>query len=213
MPTSAVFEAVLTLIREHEGPYSNDRDDYGGETVYGVARKKHSEWPGWERVDQLKAVAGGDPRRLAQLVEEDLAILHHVADFYHAYWRGVAAPGIDLDSLPPALAYSLFDMGVTSPRGAVEALQIAMCAVSPGLALAFDGLVGPRTREALAAVLSVVPVPRLVEAYARARVIRQVRRVERDASQLRFLEGWCRRAFLCADEALGLPASLPRGAA
>ena len=36
---------------KHEGGYVFDPDDSGGETYKGVARKFHSKWEGWSKID------------------------------------------------------------------------------------------------------------------------------------------------------------------
>ena len=41
-----------------EGLYSNDPDDPGGETVYGVARVFWPKWSGWSIVDAAKKQPG-----------------------------------------------------------------------------------------------------------------------------------------------------------
>lgn len=46
---------VWKKIQPKEGVYANDPDDTGGETVVGIARKKHPDWNGWPYVDQVKA--------------------------------------------------------------------------------------------------------------------------------------------------------------
>jgi lysozyme family protein len=39
---------------KNEGFYVNDPADAGGETLYGVARKKNPNWAGWAIVDSYK---------------------------------------------------------------------------------------------------------------------------------------------------------------
>ena len=42
------------VVKKIEKLYSNNPQDAGGETVWGIARNKHPEWGGWPIVDQLK---------------------------------------------------------------------------------------------------------------------------------------------------------------
>lgn len=44
----------------HEGFYSNNPVDPGGETIYGIARKKWPKWPGWAIVDAAHFAPEGD---------------------------------------------------------------------------------------------------------------------------------------------------------
>lgn len=47
----ASFDIAFNRTNVAEGFYSNDSDDSGGETIYGIARKKNLGWRGWEIVD------------------------------------------------------------------------------------------------------------------------------------------------------------------
>lgn len=55
-----------------EGGYANDKDDNGGETWKGIARKFHSSWLGWRIIDKVKK---GYQVQLAQLDAEGVAKL------------------------------------------------------------------------------------------------------------------------------------------
>lgn len=48
------FEPCLKSIFSEEGVYSNDKDDSGGETYYGIARNMNPKWAGWSIIDAYK---------------------------------------------------------------------------------------------------------------------------------------------------------------
>ncbi len=53
----ANFKIALAKTLEYEGVYSNNQKDPGGETVFGVSRKYHSGWTGWETIDKIKSLS------------------------------------------------------------------------------------------------------------------------------------------------------------
>jgi len=50
----ADFLKALELTLKEEGFYGNDKDDSGGETIWGIARKMNPHWGGWAIVDSNK---------------------------------------------------------------------------------------------------------------------------------------------------------------
>lgn len=53
------FDRALKFVLEHEGQYSNNPEDPGGETKWGIARRKHLEISAqdWANFDVTKAAA------------------------------------------------------------------------------------------------------------------------------------------------------------
>ena len=45
-------DKFIDIVFKAEGFYSNDIDDSGGETLYGIARNKNPKWLGWKIVDE-----------------------------------------------------------------------------------------------------------------------------------------------------------------
>ena len=112
------FDEAFDLLLGHEGGYSNNRQDPGGETMWGITHKV-----------ALQEGYSGDmhilPREFAKGV------------YRRRYWDAVKA-----DSLPDALRFSLFDAAVNSGVGqAVKWLQRAVD-------VADDGILGPMTLQA-----------------------------------------------------------------
>lgn len=138
----ANFKDAFYKTMGHEGHYSNDRFDAGGETYRGIARKYHPTWAGWKVVDQYKS-RNGFPGNLK--VAEELVSL--VENFYKTnFWNSFSGDQISSQ----AVAEELFDTGVNmgTPR-AVKFFQRSLNALNRNGTifsdLSEDGKVGRRT--------------------------------------------------------------------
>lgn len=110
------FDDAFNLLLGHEGGYSNDPADPGGETMWGVTA----------RVARSKGYTG--PMR-------DMPVAFAKDKVYRPdYWDAVAA-----ESLPPAVRYVVFDAAVNS--GVVQAIKWLQRAVFAD----DDGIIGPKT--------------------------------------------------------------------
>jgi lysozyme family protein len=158
-----VAEGGYTL---HETP-----GDRGGMTYAGIARRYHPNWPGWAHID-----AGGEPP--AELVRE----------FYRErFWGRIR--GDDIEAQP--VAEAIYDMAVNAGVKTAGVLAQVVASRISGRPLTPDGVIGPRTLEALGEC-----DPRLFTAlYAIARVARYCEIVRRDRTQAKFLLGWVSRAI------------------
>jgi len=104
------FDFSLQEVLKHEGLYSNNPSDFGGETVYGIARKRHPSWSGWKIVDALKK-ATGFPNSLKTSHE----IQKKVRDFYKAnFWNKLRLDEVEHQSL----CFELFDTAINQGSGA-----------------------------------------------------------------------------------------------
>lgn len=57
--TMADFYSVpQEIVKDWEGKYSNDKNDPGAETVWGLTRVADASWPGWPIVNTYKSSAG-----------------------------------------------------------------------------------------------------------------------------------------------------------
>ena len=52
------FDEAYEKTMEHEGYYSNDPDDPGGETYKGISRIFNPSWDGWKLIDLYKTIDG-----------------------------------------------------------------------------------------------------------------------------------------------------------
>lgn len=113
------FDEAFDTLLGHEGGYSNNRMDTGGETMWGITRK----------VAVQEGYAGDMhilPREFAKTV------------YRRKYWDAIKA-----DSLPDAVRFELFDAAVNS--GVTQAVKWLQRAVDVG----DDGVLGPMTLQAV----------------------------------------------------------------
>lgn len=118
---SAIFDDIIEKVIESEGGYSNDRDDAGGETKYGISK-----------------------RAFPHVDIENLTI-NEAKELYHEhYWKASKA-----FLIPDRLLYIYFDMVVNfGQRGAGRVLQQAINGKYPD-SVEVDGRVGPKTLAAI----------------------------------------------------------------
>jgi lysozyme family protein len=109
------FDTAFALLLEHEGGFSDHKDDPGGKTRYGVTEAVARE-VGYR----------GDMRELPLDLAKKI--------FKDKYWDSVRA-----DELPVAVRYAVFDGAVNSgPVQSIKWLQRAVGAAD-------DGILGPQT--------------------------------------------------------------------
>lgn len=114
------FDTAFDKLLGFEGDYSNDKDDPGGATRYGIT----------EQVARENGYSGS---------MRELPVDFAKAVYKRKYWDTVQA-----DALPPAVRYAVFDSAVNSgPHQATLWLQRA-------IGVKDDGVIGPRTLAALA---------------------------------------------------------------
>jgi lysozyme family protein len=92
------FDEAFEKLIGHEGGYTNDKRDPGGETKYGISKRSY---PGED-------IAGMTIERAREIYLRD-------------YWGPAGC-----DAMPPAVKFDLFDMAVNAGvRAAVRCLQRA----------------------------------------------------------------------------------------
>lgn len=106
----ADFNKAFNNTLGHEGGYSNDPNDPGGETIYGVARKKNPSWEGWPLLDNFKK----DKLNFPKNALEDSSVLSHVKALYKKNYWDIHL----LDTLnSQEIANELFDTGINQGTG------------------------------------------------------------------------------------------------
>jgi lysozyme family protein len=161
----AVFEPALAWMLPHEGGWSNDPDDPGGATNYGVTlttAQRHG-------VPDKEALRTISMDQVANIYRQDYWV-----------WEGVDDQRV---------ATKLFDLGVNlGVRSAVRLLQDGLNTL--GAFLETDGRLGPQT---LMAANSVAPEKLLQVLCLEAAQHYQAIVANRPVSQ-KFLKGWLTRA-------------------
>lgn len=147
----ANYLEAYNITLKHEGGYSNDPDDAGGETYKGIARRYHPSWKGWVIIDTLKL-----EQSFPNNAYSDKTLDADVKAFYKANYWDINL--LDLCSSQP-VANELFDTGVNMGTGrAGKFLQQALNLLNKNgklyADLVEDGKVGSNTLKALNACLA-----------------------------------------------------------
>lgn len=164
-----IRQIIKEIILNIEGFYSNHPNDYGGETVYGIARKFNPNWKGWNIVDNNR-------NNLSKVKDIllDLAI-----DFYYDKYFLPIKPVFDLKVKSGIF---LFDWYINSGNYAIKELQKV-------LNVKVDSIIG---KETLAAINKFSDDDLLLELILQ-RMSFYIRIILSDKSQLVFLLGWFNR--------------------
>jgi lysozyme family protein len=189
MPT---FEDALARTLGHEGGYSNDPDDKGGETFRGISRVNWPNWPGWGYIDQMR-----EHGFKAKDIEAngDLALL--VARFYREqFWQRISG-----DALPPAVAAEVFDSATNAGvHRAVLWLQQALNLLNRNGKdypdTIEDGAMGSGTLNTLAAYLkrdTTGPLLKVMNVLQGAHYLDYMRK---SPTQEKYARGWLTRVAL-----------------
>ncbi len=152
-PMNNYLEAFDRTMR-HEGEYSDDRKDMGGETFRGISRIYWPGWSGWPIVDRYK-------KDLNLTGFKKSGIIDMVKSFYRInFWYRIQ--GDQLATISSEVAYEVFDTAVNlDVPDAVKFLQTALnmqrMATRSYPELMIDGKLGPRTITALKLYLDTQP--------------------------------------------------------
>ena len=169
------FDQSMRLVFANEGYFSNDPNDRGGPTMWGLS------------TNFLKSI--GDDRDTRSILKEE-AVEVYRANFWDPM-RG--------DELPDPLAAMAFDAAVNhGVSGGTKVLQRAVVALGGAVGSSgSDGKLGPDT---LDGILDAWDRFGLVFAgyVLRGRQDVYDYLIRRDASQKRFLRGWINRLRRCA---------------
>jgi len=168
-----VFYYALSWHLKHEGTWSNHPSDPGGFTYAGISQVAHANWHGW----QYLLENGSIPENI-------------VAAFYDSLvWRPMMC-----DSMPPALAFYLFD------TACLIGTPYAIYLLQKSLNVTPDGIIGPNT---LQAIRSQDTKTVLLKLHAnRIKFHNEV--VEKYPNLKVFYNGWVRRAKSTYQQAIGM---------
>jgi lysozyme family protein len=181
----ADFLTAYKKLDEVEGGYANDPADKGGETIFGIARKFHPDWPGWTLLDVLKQAPN-----FPHIAEVNPELKGAAGVFYRQeYWNRLRG-----DDIPQQeIADYLFDTAVNFGLGqAVKFLQESLNEIATTLTV--DGALGQATLSAIKA-LAGAPSTRLllISRLEHRRLVHRVRVCAEDNTQWQFLYGWIKR--------------------
>jgi lysozyme family protein len=189
----ANFIQALQRVLAHEGGHVNHPDDPGGETYYGIARRYHSDWEGWLKIDEYKS----DPE-FPRVLYSDHTIKGWVRDFYRRhYWDNIKGDTIASQDLANELMDISVNMGT---RRAIYFLQRGLNVLNrreqlwPDLNV--DGIRGAKTGGALSKCEAIHEGNYLLKLLVLQRGAHYIRRaLEHEASE-EFIRGWLNRTHL-----------------
>jgi len=179
---SQAFERLMG----HEGFYSNDPDDSGGETIYGIARKFHPTSAVWAIIDEAKE-ASGFPNSL----KRNEALRNAAKAFYKKeFWDVLKCDSIE----DPLMQYELYDTGVNQGVGTAgkffqEALNLCNRNQKDYADISVDGGIGNAT-------LSAYGKSRKKSVYNTVNLLqgeRYMNIVRKKPSQEKYFNGWLNR--------------------
>jgi len=176
-------QAIAEAIVAREGGYVNDPDDPGGATNHGVTihtmRRLGLDLTGDGRV------TSADVRRLTRTKA--------VRIFIEEYFRRPR-----LHWLPEPLQASVFDMTVNAGSNGIKILQRLV--TSMGFPASVDGVIGPKTRDAVEKAFAAAP-DHLADAYGISRRNYYYQLADRRRASRKYARrrdggkgGWIRRA-------------------
>ena len=184
----AKFKEAFDITLGHEGGYTDDPVDVGGETYCGISRRYNPGWEGWSFIDQKKTTNG--PIKNGARFD---AINPSVESFYkEKYWD----PFLGDEIADQPIANELFDTGVNMGISrAIKFLQVALNCLNRNQSL-FDDLVedGKMGRRTLAA-LDTIPQERDL-IYKLMNVLQGMHYIEymrQSPTQEKYARGWFKR--------------------
>ena len=159
------FERIFDYLLRVEGGYTNDKNDKGGKTKYGIIEEEARDF-GYK----------GDM--------QDLTIDFAKNIYLKKYYLGNKLDKVVNDKV----ALSICDWAVNSGRNGTKNAQIAINQLT-NANLDVDGIIGNKTLEALNAA----DPEKFLEVYHNLQRIYYKGKVEADRTQERFLTGWLNR--------------------
>ena len=159
------FEKIFDYLLKVEGGYSNDKNDKGGETTWGITKEEAREF-GYK----------GNMQDLTKDFAKNI--------YLKKYYLGNKLDKVINDKV----ALSICDWAVNSGRNGTKNAQIAINQLT-NANLDVDGIIGNKTLEAL----NSVDPEKFLEVYHNLQRIYYKGKVEADRTQEGFLTGWLNR--------------------
>ncbi len=158
----ADFKQTYNKSMNHEGSYSNDPTDRGGETWKGISRKNFPEWGGWAIIDGVVEKELGDKelnKTITKAIDKKLKASKEletlVQDFYKAeFWDRLMLDLIESQAIADELFDTAINTGLnTAARHLQHALNLMNRNQKDYADLKTDGKIGERTIKCFNALL------------------------------------------------------------
>jgi len=184
---------------KHEGGYTFDPDDVGGETYKGISKKYNPSWTGWVIIDEMKnpdkcTSSVGFPDNLNEVNEKTIELNIRVKTFYKLSYfdpyRG--------DEMPYGLALEMFDTSVNMGVGrAVKFLQIALNVLNRNQQLypdqVEDGMYGKNTHKCLQTYMENDTIDLLIKIINVLQGNHYIEYMKKSPTQEKYARGWFNR--------------------
>ena len=174
------FARSLVFTLAHEGGYTDDPRDPGGETKYGIAARFYPP----EKLNDIL----GRWVSIADLTTADAARI-----YMRDYWRPLRC-----EALPWPLCLTVFDCAVVPGQGAAAMILQRECGAMP------DGVVGPATLRAVAQTVANLGAHEIARRVTIGRLAWFEKSIKKNPGLAVFRPGWANR---CID--LGWAAATP----
>lgn len=172
------FKLALDLLEQVEGTFSDDANDPGGVTVFGITQKYDPTWGGWPVANHLIAL-----HAIKVLGKDDPVLQTWVAKFYKVIWDGL---GVEV--LGQAMANAVIGAYVNQGPRVIGWVQAACDEQGAGLVI--DRHMGPKT---LSACLACPNQQKLYSDFTDLRVLAYNATAKARPAEATDLPGWLNR--------------------
>jgi lysozyme family protein len=189
----AEFQEAYSKTMSHEGGYSKDPDDAGGETYKGIAKAYNGTWSGWSTIDYHK-----DDSDFPACLDKIVGLQNSVYSFYkEKYWNVNKLDDVDSQDI----AEEMFDTGVNMGTGrAAKFLQKSLNYLNRNGSLydnlSVDGAIGPASLGALKIVLNDGDERVLLTMMNVLQGQHYMNYMDSSPSQKKYARGWFKRVQL-----------------
>ena len=189
----ANFNEAYNITLGHEGGYSNDPDDVGGETYKGVARSYYPDWAGWTTIDAAKSDTHFPNNLQGNDALDALIKQFYKENYWNLFWG---------DRIPnQAVANELFDTGVNMGVGrAVKYLQKALNLLNRNQKnypdVVEDGAFGNNTLLSLKIYLDIDDESFLLKIMNILQGMHYIDYMTKSPTQEKFARGWLKRVSI-----------------
>lgn len=189
----ANFEKAYAKTMGHEGGYVHDKDDAGGETYKGIARKYNAGWNGWSIIDNRKGDSNF-PKCLDDIDGLQISV--------HAFYKSNYWDVNKLDDIgDQAVAEEMFDTGVNMGTSrAAKFLQKALNYLNRNGSLyselVVDGKIGPASLNALNIILNDGDEKVLLTMLNVLQGQHYMNYMDKSPTQKKYARGWFKRVTL-----------------
>ena len=173
----AEFKIAFQKTLTHEGGYSIDPDDWGGETYKGISRTTHCKWSGWTYIDNYKAKSG-----FPLILDKDIELQKQVELFFlYEFWLPLKADQIANQTT----ADSIFDFAVNS------GIKTTVLKVQSVIGTKEDGIIGDQTLKKL----NSLDFGYFQPAFTVAKITHYISIIQKRPTNKKYLYGWIIRAL------------------